>query len=756
MQLTPFVILLLTCGINGFFPSDWRERYFGNGGISHEAQTRSAYDALVGKYFEEITPITTNMIKARTAMAEANMEVDDDQTSSAKHFDGENFEGGQAILVQAKADVIRELFDGNGEAAQVALGKALHTLQDFYSHTNWVERGGFDINYDLGKAGVSLSPIGFGERTCDECGFGGIDRILIGCHDCANNTFGFNTLTSGYYAGEDRPLGGAPIPEYKCRHGGATDSALGAIAGAVYAEVFNDVPEGINKDSLNCFWSPHWFLHRQAVNLAIQSSIQYIEDIIAEGPLEDKERRLLFGVGTSLAFAIDTTGSMAGIIAGTRRQAIEIARSRLGTKDEPIDYIVAPFNDPYTGPVLRATNFSDFQANINSLYAAGGDDCPELAITGILDALAVMQGPSDLFVMTDANAKDYGLALRAIEVAFEKQIRIHVFKFDSNCDDGGSAAKRSLQKREDSVANRQYSALAGSTGGTYHSLPVSQVDTIGSLIEPLTNSETNTILKLSGTLNSTSSFPVPVDSRMTNITISLRAAAVSLNLTDPTGTPLNFSSPGVTLTAVTDGQFLTIQNPASGTWTLILTLLDPVLTPPFACDVSGVSPLHLSSFNFVTLRGRPGHKGFFALPTQPAFDHDVAAVAVLDGSFRTAVFDLRNTLANRVVNANMTPGSGAEGAPPTNSFYGEMRLANVSLYAYVEGLDDEGAPYQRVLPNVFQPIFSNTTDTGFNNTDIFAGRRNVTTTVTLPSTSLPTETKTGEPEYPGCPYPTEY
>ena len=128
--------------------------------------------------------------------------------------------------------------------------------------------------------------------------------------------------------------------------GGATDSELGVAGGIVAASVLKDVPTGINKDSLNCFWSPHFFHHTRAVEFSIKSSIQYIEDIISEGKFEDKERRILFGVGTSLAFAIDTTGSMSAVIAGTREKAIAIARKRLGTEDEPIDYIVAPFNDP--------------------------------------------------------------------------------------------------------------------------------------------------------------------------------------------------------------------------------------------------------------------------------------------------------------------------------------------------------------------------------------------------------------------------
>jgi hypothetical protein len=336
--------------------------------------------------------------------------------------------------------------------------------------------------------------------------------------------------------------------------------------------------------------------------------------------------------------------------------------------------------------------------------------------------------------VTDAVAKDYdALATTAIEIAFNKQIRFHVFKFDSGCDDG-VASKRGLERRVDSTANRQYSLLAASTGGTYHSLPVSEANSISSLLDTVTLSESNTVLKISGTLNSTSTFDVPVDSKMTEFTISLRGAGVSVSLTKPDGSTLDTSSAGVTLTTVTDGQFLNVKSPQGGLWKLSLNLATGSSGATFSCDVAGVSTLHLSKFNFVTLSGRPGHKGYYPITGQPAYDHDVAAVAVIDGAFEIAVFDLRDSYAEHVVDTNMEQGTGAEGAPPRNSFYGEMRLTNTPLYAYVEGTDDTGAPFQRVLASVFAPLLSNTTETGFNSTDVWAGH-NVTNTTSSSSSS---------------------
>lgn len=207
------LMVLLADGTHGFFPTDNREKYFGNNGVSHEAQTRTAFDDLAAEFFPSITPLTKTMIKARTTWSQANIDVDDDQTASAKHFDGENFDGGQGLLVNAKTNIATALGNGDGEGARKFLGAALHTVQDFYAHANWVETRGGGINFDLGKAGVSLDHAAFDDRTCNECVPG------RGCRICDYNTYGFTQLTSGYYFGEDSPKDGASIPEWKCHHG---------------------------------------------------------------------------------------------------------------------------------------------------------------------------------------------------------------------------------------------------------------------------------------------------------------------------------------------------------------------------------------------------------------------------------------------------------------------------------------------------------------------------------------------------------
>jgi len=93
------------------------------------------------------------------------------------------------------------------------LGFAIHTLQDFYSHTNWIELhrekkvSAIDtsgkINTDLGVSELSDAIAGRDENTCSEGG------------DVLSNA-GLNKLTSGQY---DSFLYPCAVTSGKCRHG---------------------------------------------------------------------------------------------------------------------------------------------------------------------------------------------------------------------------------------------------------------------------------------------------------------------------------------------------------------------------------------------------------------------------------------------------------------------------------------------------------------------------------------------------------
>jgi hypothetical protein len=475
--------------------------------------------------------------------------------------------------------------------------------------------------------------------------------------------------------------------------GGFTDNTFGSEFGFLLGKA----TDGINKDSLNCGFSPHASYHGQAVTAAIAATKQFIDDI--KQVITQPQLRHLFGVGPTLAFVIDTTGSMSDIIFSVQSQSIALVNARIGTPDEPSNYVISPFNDPGTGPVTSTSDFDTFQAAIYSLFASGGGDCPELSMTGIMNALNVLDDESVLFMFTDAASKDFDLAGDVISLANEKSIPIYIFKFDSGCDDG-------LAKRIDSASNRVYGAVSAGTSGQYHSLPRDQVSSIGTIIEALVSVDSVFVLRIVEPIpdSATQTYTFPVDSLMKGITIALRGASISMAITLPDSTVLNFAGAGVTNDFLRDGQIVTVANPTIGTWTIVVTS-----SVAYTLDVTGNSPLHLSSFMFAELSGRAGHRGFYPLSGPTPYGTEIAAIGEIDGHFNTAEFDFRTPNGTLVNSISMTPGSGNFGDPSTSSFFTLLTVSPGDFFVYLSGLDGAGVAYQRVLSQLVSPVFSNTT-----------------------------------------------
>ena len=708
--------LVLACHTYGYFPTQWRADVAGNGGVSHITQTNQAFEELAAKYFPNVKTLTAQMRKVRDFIGESNAKVDDDQKHSAPHFDGENFEGGQDRLVDLRAKVVAALQKDEAHEAHANLGSALHTLQDFYSHSNWVELGNSQPHPDLGR-GPRISQAAFSDATCKDCDTNS-PKAKFGCPDCTANLLpSSDLLTSGYYFGEiDAPPEGVKIPKYKCHHGGVLDNTFwNAVGGAI--GIPGSTPSGgINKDSLSCLFSPHYYAHQQSVQISIDATKQYIEDI--KGDITEAQLKLLFGVGPTLAFVIDTTSSMNDIIADVRERALSFAQENLGTPDEASLYVVSPFNDPFIdGQVTKTSDFDTFVAVISSLGAEGGGDCPEPSMAGLGAALDAVDVGASVFLFTDAEAKDENLRTTLEANAESQNIKIYPFKFDSDCDEDDSDDSGSLEKRHDPKADDVYGAIALATGGQYFSLPRSQAGNITGLIRSVTRTNANHILKIADTICTTKTYKFPVDTQLSEFTVSLRGVNISLTIAKPDGSTLDLSSSGVSATILSDGKLITVEKPTTGYWAI--TIPKP---GNFTIDVIGVSELQLSSFNFVQIAGRPGHTGYYPIIGPPAYDHDVAAVANVEGaSFSDTKFDFRDPSGQVILSPGFQAGSGELGQPPKNSFFGVFHLKATSAFAYVTGKDASGAPFQRVLPSLINPYRSNTAYTGIGNSTLEYG-----------------------------------
>lgn len=210
-------------------------------------------------------------------------------------------------------------------------------------------------------------------------------------------------LTSGYYEGEqfEKPSNGI-----KCSHGGFMD----------YSTVRNAIG-GINKDSADAVISPHNYQHSLAANVAIQATIDFMQQLRSDLNNEQFERFLGIEHGPTLAFVIDTTGSMEPYIdAAIARSEAIIDHFLQDATERVLRYILVPFNDPFYGPLFETKDAAEFKAQLESLYAYGGGDKPEMCMHGI----SLAAEAADKVSTNNANSFKLTRLIIAVEIAVER------------------------------------------------------------------------------------------------------------------------------------------------------------------------------------------------------------------------------------------------------------------------------------------------------------------------------------------------
>uniref|UniRef100_A0A3Q2Y3P2 von Willebrand factor A domain containing 7 n=1 Tax=Hippocampus comes TaxID=109280 RepID=A0A3Q2Y3P2_HIPCM len=273
------------------------------------------------------------------------------------HFDSERVESAVAMLRQFWAHTLLSVRANEYQSARHSLGQLFHSLQDFYSHSNWVEMGQRSIYLHL------LQP--------------------------------------------KEPA--IPVAE-KCSHGGMLDSSrtMGAKG-------------GINKDSTSPLFSPHHYLHAEAAKLASEDTLTVLRDLRDTVGHKTFLRLFSVKQAPALVFVIDTTGSMFEEITAARMRAYSIIQNRADLSGRPGSFLLVPFHDPEVGPVYETDDPNQFMEHMENLMALGGGDEPEMCLTAIQLALTHSPPLSEIFVFTDASPKDAHLFDVVKALALTKQ-----------------------------------------------------------------------------------------------------------------------------------------------------------------------------------------------------------------------------------------------------------------------------------------------------------------------------------------------
>ncbi|XP_038570271.1 von Willebrand factor A domain-containing protein 7-like [Micropterus salmoides] len=511
-----------------------------------------------------------------------NRLVDRDFVNSAPHhFNSEAFQEGRGLITEGMVAIKANIQKENYQAARETLGRVLHTLQDFYSHSNWVELGYTEPYISLIRPDLPLENLAdFNTATCSDCASGTCPNSIL------PNILQEKKLTSGYMG-----IFSATKPKGKCSHGGAADlTSIAAPRG------------GINKDESR---PDNVALHNAAVNAATAASLQLLEDI--RSAAGDKDFLRMMGIARSsvVCFVIDTTGSMSYDIEEAREVVYEIIDTKKWTQDEPSEYILVPFNDPDFGPMIRTTDPEEMKREISKLSANGGGDTPEMCLSGLQVALTGAPASSHIFVFTDAIAKDIDLKDTIVALIRSSKSIVSFYLTE-----GFSRRRRSLR----AASFEDYKDLALASGGQAIQVSKKQLPQATDVILDTSTSALVTVLQRARTPGKQETFPFTLDESLKNITIYLTGSSLTFTLTNSAGVSQSSNEASGKLgTIQTVGNLRRIRVSAdkqTGTWKININS-----NQPYTLKITGQSTIGFI-YDFVESFKGP-HPGYAVLSGRP-------------------------------------------------------------------------------------------------------------------------------------------
>jgi hypothetical protein len=631
--------------------------------------------------------------KAIQEVAQANIDTDcggdancacvECQADPSRHFDNEAFAASSQRILRLKEAILANITAASphGFAARADLGQALHTVEDFYAHSTWLQTRHTALNAKLGREvlDASIDP-----------DLASPAAVVCGADHASWTDAGYSEVTTGFFqVGADDKTGTKGIcwigPELvsfggKCRHGDFRADDLTALFG------LGVCPDGISQDR------PGRPYYAQAFGLSRTADVDFLDQLLDYGgeALPSGARypavrgnaratKALLGVRiTTLGILMDTTGSMSSIQSQVKTAVGEIVNGWLGTENEPGEYLLQPFNDPDYGPVTKTSDHVEFLAKVNALSATGGGDCPELALAALLEAIDKSDPQAAFFLFTDASSKDGYLVDEVILAAQQKGIVLKFMLFGS-C----------------SPTDPAFLALAEATGGQVFVLSPSETSKVFGLVRSEVRSNPVSILSSSGTVAGSRDVAVPVDSTLTAVTFSVSAdAAATIEVLRPSGAKVLATDADASVSVLSTGKIVTVTSPAAGSWRVQLTG-----SGAYSVAALGNGPLQVQSFQFVTAAGRAGHGSYFPIFGQPVAGTAQPAMASLAGPFRTASFKLVSATGDTLQEIALAQGVADA---PADAFVGTITPPSSPFRVAVTGTDENGAAYQRLHAQLYR------------------------------------------------------
>jgi hypothetical protein len=495
-------------------------------------------------------------------VGDSNFYTDQFESSNeAAHADNNNLGGASARLRSKREDIVGALAVCNRRSALDRLGEALHTVQDVYSHSNSVDNG-IAINDLLGMVNGSAA--------------------------CSTPGFAPGGLVSGYFS----------------------------VSGWFLRDQCRGMPAGmcchlhLNKDNPGKLNGARHPAALAAARGGTQTYYGLVEQLIHQRYSADRAAQMISQLKRdqrSTFFVIDTTGSMGPDLAGIK-----------ATVNGYIDSVVAAGEVPQLGLVTFKDNVSDrgtmcdlelLRAQINSLSASGGGDCPEASNSALVAALSHFpQSTTDLQAMggrimlaTDASARDNDKGSQVRFLANDRRVSIDAILTGDCAAEGSSvvapmadsvaysdnqdgtlgiAAAAAPAASGDPLNSRsartQLRALTELTGGVLFNVNRGEVDDVSGVLLELGRPEVAVILSQKVAAGAPVTVELPVDDTLEEkvtfmVTASTSAALPTVRFRRPDGTLLAAGDAGVTYRRLSSVMSFEVLNPTVGVWTAEFT-----------------------------------------------------------------------------------------------------------------------------------------------------------------------------------------
>lgn len=692
------------------------------------------------------------IIKSNKSVDNPSEENKEQDSSASAHFDNESFVEGMARINSFEELIVEALNvpEPNGKLARQLTGRAIHTIQDFYSHSNWVELGmtepfaGFglsptNLNFGVPRAGATEATSFPGKALIRE---GTILNAFLDADFIAANPgiYVIPQFATDFADAEGRTDLLDLIPKINHDHG-LVDPNLGKLTSGYFPELENQIKEfplaclpeknivengktvhgvpflceGLNKDTAQ---------NTTATGFAKQSTTDFVKKIVSR--IEDlKGIKSYLGIGETIGFIIDNTGSMGSVIESVKDQVKEkvveiVQKSQKSGGDNK--FYLQTFNDPTVGNPFVTSKSDDFLTALNNIVVSGGGDCPELPYTALSTAVDRLPENSEIFVFSDASAKDSSLSSGVKSTAKSKKINI-TWALNGSC----------------SPIDPTYLETAIETGGRvlvyensfFSDTEDEQLEAVFDIINTSLVDDLERVVLENGTLGDGFEVEIPVESVAEKAIISFNltdldvTAAQSLGrnldsakgvtLIAPDGSEVKVDTENIKVSSLLGSVVFNIDNPQAGIWKLKiddlekfgLTLteeekaslfnpLDVLSNGKYSITAEVVSPISFYDVELVELVNTVHGGGIYPLSKNPKINEEVLLMAKLFG-------EVKNTTFSVLQEGNRSPLTLARDERTLDYEYlGEFKVLDDAFRLFVNGVDENGTAFQRVLPSLLE------------------------------------------------------